>query len=73
MCYHIEQDATVKTGDNYTGYFTNLLIYEDPNDKPISLAYEVLNDRLTQDRYDSIREDVIFKQIEDRLKHVEIN
>lgn len=74
MCYHIELDAKVKTGNHYTGYFTNLLTYEDPNDRPISLAYEVLNDRLTQDRYDSIREDVRFKQIEERLKKIiEIN
>ena len=40
-----------KDGDHYTGYFTDLLTYENPDDRPITLAEETLNDRLTQDRY----------------------
>lgn len=70
MCYYIELDSKVKDVEHYTGYFTNLLTYENHNDRPITLAQETLNDRLTQDRYDSIREDARFKQIEERLKEL---
>ena len=70
MCHHVELGSKVKDGDKYTGYFTDLLTYENPNDRPITLAQETLNDRLAQDRYDSIREDVRFKQIEETLKKI---
>lgn len=70
MCHHIELESKVKDGDHYTGYFTDLLTYENPNNSPITLAQETLNDRLSQSRYDSIREDVRFKQIEERLKKI---
>lgn len=68
MCHHIELESIVKDGDHYSGYFTDLLTYKDPNNSPITVAQETLFDRLTHNRYDSIREDARFKQVEERIR-----
>lgn len=78
MVYHIKEKAKAKPGDAYTSPFMDTMSV--PEDDPLNSgfhqpilhneAWYVLNQRLTQDRYNSIREMDGFKTVVDELARI---
>ncbi|MBQ8382270.1 MAG: helix-turn-helix transcriptional regulator [Clostridia bacterium] len=75
MCDHIIAHCNARHGERYTSPFTDRLIYQEVNEdwhEPTehNYAYEIVTYKLTQDRYDPIREEPRFKAVEARLREI---
>lgn len=77
MCEHCIKASLSKPGDKFTSYFTDRLTQPDVGDDYFdwytvhNTAYYVLNYKLTQGRYDAVRDTERFKNIVKRLEQVQ--
>lgn len=78
MTFHLKEGAKAKPGDKYTSPFTDTLSY--PEDDPLkggfhnpilhNEAWYVLNEKLTQSRYDPIRDAEGFRAVVEELNRI---
>ncbi len=76
MCEHCIMGVQSKPGDKFTSYFTDRLTQPDVGDDfdwftVHNAAYYVLNGKLTQERYDVIRDTERFKNIVKKLEEIQ--
>ena len=75
MCEHILLGNEAKSGEKFTSYFTNRLVYPERGKDFSTLvahnaAYYTLNGKFPQKRYDPVRETERFKAIVNKLAEI---
>lgn len=71
MCEHIIKEAEAKPGDRYSSPFTDKMVYYGDNNPVVhNTAWYILQVKLTQERYDPIREMPRFTAITEKLKEI---